>query len=139
MHLKLAKHGRFCKQKQPTPYQTHDELKDNSSIEARMFYKFCVCVLQHSAEAPGRNEDQTSPLPGSIGRLAPGLAGAAGSPHCSLAPLRSFRRLSQTYRLWYADYCGQPITHQIPFVWMPKPRSRRKPYSCDSPVTMMEM
>ena len=32
MHLKLTKHGRFCKQKQPTPYQTHDELKYNSNM-----------------------------------------------------------------------------------------------------------
>ena len=32
MHLKLAKHEKFCKQKQPTPYQTHDELKDNSNF-----------------------------------------------------------------------------------------------------------
>lgn len=107
----------------------------DDSIEARMVYKFCVCVLQHSAEAPGRNEGQTSPLPGSIGRLAPGLAGTAGAPLCSLAPLPSFRRLSQIYRLWYADYCGQPITHQIPFVWMSKPRSRRKPYGCECPAS----
>ena len=32
MHLKLTKHGRFCKHKQPTPYQTHVELKDNSIV-----------------------------------------------------------------------------------------------------------
>ena len=32
MHLKITKHGRFCKQKQPTPYQTHVELKDNSNV-----------------------------------------------------------------------------------------------------------
>ena len=31
MHLKLAKQRKFCKQKQPTPYQTHDELNDNSN------------------------------------------------------------------------------------------------------------
>ena len=33
MHLKLTKHGRFCKQKQLSPYQTHVELKDNSNVD----------------------------------------------------------------------------------------------------------
>ena len=37
MHLKLTKHGRFCKQKQLTPYQTHIESKDNS-IEYDQFF-----------------------------------------------------------------------------------------------------
>ena len=32
MHLKVTKHGRFCKQKNQLPTKTHDELKDNSNI-----------------------------------------------------------------------------------------------------------
>ena len=51
----------------------------------------------------------------------------------------SFRRLSHIYRPWHADSCGHPITHQIPFVWMSKPRRMREPYGCDSPEATMEM
>ena len=29
MHLKLAKHGKFCKQNNQLPTKTHDELKNN--------------------------------------------------------------------------------------------------------------
>ena len=32
MHLKLTKHGRFCKQNNQLPTKTHDELKDNSIV-----------------------------------------------------------------------------------------------------------
>ena len=31
MHLKLNKHGRFCKQNNQLPTRIHDELKDNSN------------------------------------------------------------------------------------------------------------
>ena len=31
MHLKLAKHGRYCKQNNQLPTKSHDELKDKSS------------------------------------------------------------------------------------------------------------
>ena len=34
MHLKLTKHGRFCKQNNQLPTKSHDELKDNSIIRA---------------------------------------------------------------------------------------------------------
>ena len=32
MHLKLTKHGRFCKQNDQLPTKSHDELEDNSII-----------------------------------------------------------------------------------------------------------
>ena len=33
----LTKHGRFCKQKQPTSYQTQFDLKDNSIVFQSLF------------------------------------------------------------------------------------------------------
>ena len=34
MHLKLTKHGRFYKQNNKLPTKGHDEVKDNSNVEA---------------------------------------------------------------------------------------------------------
>jgi hypothetical protein len=37
MHHKLTKHGRFCKQNNQLPTETHVELKDNSNINHLIF------------------------------------------------------------------------------------------------------
>ena len=43
--LILAPHGRFSKQKQPTPYQTHVELKDNSNVTNFTTFFYCTPSL----------------------------------------------------------------------------------------------
>ena len=37
MHLKLTKHGRFCKQNNQLPTKSHDELKDTTTPKCKFF------------------------------------------------------------------------------------------------------
>ena len=57
MHLKLTKHGRFCKQNNQLPTKSHDELKDNSNVSKStplhvVIFQFVFINLRDSPQTP---------------------------------------------------------------------------------------
>ena len=48
MHLKLTKHGMFCKQNNQLPTKSHDVLEDNSISTQMLVDEVCMrCSPQH--------------------------------------------------------------------------------------------
>ena len=56
MHLKLTKHGRFCKQNNQLPTKTHDKLKDNSNKRGKTD-RYLTNKLVEFKKWPVENQD----------------------------------------------------------------------------------